>query len=149
MDRISDKTAQRFLKARQNLSRSWKLWLSVKALKEHGGIQIPENARALIEGVYGEEAQKLIPEGLLGRANEARDLSWPPSVLPLKALFLLVWDTRMSRKAGGARPEFQPAWAKRQRAFASQNGRAAGSGPGAAIQNMPGNTALSPCGLFL
>ena len=52
-----------------------RLWLTVKALKEHGGIRIPENARALIEGVYGEQAQKLIPEGLSALSNEAEGSS--------------------------------------------------------------------------
>ena len=48
-----------------------RLWLTVKRLKEHGAVRIPENARALIEGVYGEEADRLIPEGLRKRSNEA------------------------------------------------------------------------------
>jgi CRISPR-associated endonuclease/helicase Cas3 len=40
------------------------LWLTAKWLSEHKGFTMPENARNMIESVYGESAQTLIPEGL-------------------------------------------------------------------------------------
>ncbi|USF87089.1 CRISPR-associated helicase Cas3' [Candidatus Endoriftia persephone] len=39
------------------------LWLGMKRLHERGGFAMPEDARGLIEGVYGNEAEP--PEGLL------------------------------------------------------------------------------------
>lgn len=45
------------------------LWLGAKLLRQQGGFRMPEDARGLIEGVYGEEAE--IPEGLQRRSNEA------------------------------------------------------------------------------
>jgi CRISPR-associated endonuclease/helicase Cas3 len=38
------------------------LWRTCKILREEGGIQLPERARVLLEGVYGEEAA--LPDGL-------------------------------------------------------------------------------------
>lgn len=46
------------------------LWLGAKLLRESGGFRMPEDARKLIEGVYGDEAE--IPEGLQGRTFEAQ-----------------------------------------------------------------------------
>jgi len=40
------------------------LWLTVELLRKQGQFAMPEDARLLIEGVYGEEAQSHIPEGL-------------------------------------------------------------------------------------
>ena len=47
------------------------LWLSVKRLQEQGKFRMPEDARSLIEGVYGDDAQAVIPDGLLRHSNEA------------------------------------------------------------------------------
>jgi CRISPR-associated endonuclease/helicase Cas3 len=47
------------------------LWLTANRLQHLGQFRMPNDARRLIEGVYGEEAQKDIPEGLLVRGNEA------------------------------------------------------------------------------
>ncbi|MEW7987769.1 MAG: CRISPR-associated helicase Cas3' [Candidatus Thiodiazotropha sp.] len=45
------------------------LWLSLKVLLKHSGFRMPEDARRLIEGVYNEEAEGLIPEAL-------QELTW-------------------------------------------------------------------------
>lgn len=45
------------------------LWLTLSVLLQKSGFSMPEDARRLIEAVYGEEAQERIPESL-------RDLSW-------------------------------------------------------------------------
>jgi CRISPR-associated endonuclease/helicase Cas3 len=41
-----------------------KLWLSARALQNFGRVRIPEQARDLVEFVYGPEAEMLIPEAL-------------------------------------------------------------------------------------
>lgn len=46
-----------------------RLWLGAKLLREHGGFRMPEDARDLIEGVYGDEAEW--PAGLDGRSFAA------------------------------------------------------------------------------
>ncbi|AMX01708.1 hypothetical protein A3224_03140 [Microbulbifer thermotolerans] len=43
------------------------LWLTLKALREDGGIDMPGCARHLIESVFGEDAEPRIPEGLQQR----------------------------------------------------------------------------------
>lgn len=47
------------------------LWLTAKLLHQQGKFQMPEDARRLIEGVYGVDAQDDIPQTLLYRSNEA------------------------------------------------------------------------------
>jgi len=49
-----------------------RLWLTVKLLSERGKIELPEDARFLIEGVYGEEAAATIPETLAGIQAECQ-----------------------------------------------------------------------------
>lgn len=46
------------------------LWLGAKLLREHGGFRMPEDARDLIEGVYGDDAE--LPPGLEGRSFAAQ-----------------------------------------------------------------------------
>lgn len=40
------------------------LWLTARWLVDHRGYSVPEDARAMIEGVYGDAASVAIPEGL-------------------------------------------------------------------------------------
>ncbi|PID44742.1 MAG: CRISPR-associated helicase/endonuclease Cas3 [Proteobacteria bacterium] len=47
------------------------LWLTANLLHQQGKFRMPEDARRLIEGVYSEEAQDKIPEGLLYQSLEA------------------------------------------------------------------------------
>lgn len=47
------------------------LWLSASLLQRQGKFRMPEDARLLIEGVYGLEAQIDIPVGLQHQSNEA------------------------------------------------------------------------------
>lgn len=42
-----------------------RLWLGLRVLLQQGGIRLPEDARLLIEAVYGEKASQDIPEALL------------------------------------------------------------------------------------
>ncbi|MEN8168406.1 MAG: CRISPR-associated helicase Cas3', partial [Pseudomonadota bacterium] len=46
------------------------LWLTMKLLRDHGGFRMPEDARDLIEGVYGTENE--IPDGLWRASAEAQ-----------------------------------------------------------------------------
>ena len=46
------------------------IWLTMKLLRENGGFRMPEDARALIEGVYGSETD--IPEGLWRASADAQ-----------------------------------------------------------------------------
>lgn len=46
------------------------LWLTMKLLRENSGFRMPEDARALIEGVYGAENE--IPDGLWRASAEAQ-----------------------------------------------------------------------------
>ncbi|MFP4038138.1 MAG: CRISPR-associated helicase Cas3', partial [Desulfobacteraceae bacterium] len=48
-----------------------KLWLTANLLAEKGGYRIPDDARRLIEGVYGEESENLVPEALREADNKA------------------------------------------------------------------------------
>lgn len=47
------------------------LWLTAKLLHQRGKLQMPEDARQLVEGVYGVDAQDAIPQALRYRSNEA------------------------------------------------------------------------------
>ncbi|MBP2146365.1 CRISPR-associated endonuclease/helicase Cas3 [Methanofollis sp. W23] len=49
-----------------------RLWLTARLLAERGEIVIPRDARPLIEGVYGEESEQAIPEGLRRTAAEVQ-----------------------------------------------------------------------------
>lgn len=46
------------------------LWLTMKLLRANGGFSMPEDARKLIEGVYGDDSD--IPEGLWQASAEAK-----------------------------------------------------------------------------
>lgn len=48
------------------------LWRTARKLEEKGRIRVPEEARELVEGVYGEEAEP-IPEALEEATTEARE----------------------------------------------------------------------------
>jgi CRISPR-associated endonuclease/helicase Cas3 len=48
-----------------------KLWLTASLLAEKGGYRIPDDARRLIEGVYGEDSENLVPEALREADNKA------------------------------------------------------------------------------
>ncbi|HXK56486.1 MAG TPA: CRISPR-associated helicase Cas3', partial [Gammaproteobacteria bacterium] len=45
------------------------LWLTMKLLRENRGFRMPEDARALIEGVYGSDRK--IPRGLCEKSNDS------------------------------------------------------------------------------
>ncbi len=47
------------------------LWLTQQLLNQSGKFSMPDDARMLIDGVYGEEAQDLIPESLLSLSWDA------------------------------------------------------------------------------
>ncbi|MBP1148348.1 CRISPR-associated helicase/endonuclease Cas3 [Methylocaldum sp. RMAD-M] len=47
------------------------LWLTAKRLADQQGFRMPEDARALIEGVYGPEADQAMPGALLGKHFDA------------------------------------------------------------------------------
>lgn len=47
------------------------LWLTAKLLEKQGKFNMPDDARILIEGVYGMEVQSDIPDALLHRSSEA------------------------------------------------------------------------------
>jgi len=65
------------------------LWLTESLLRERGRIAVPDDARDLIEGVYGEEAAERVPKGLRSRANRAEgDRSAKSSLAKLNALIL-------------------------------------------------------------
>ncbi|HET8552557.1 MAG TPA: CRISPR-associated helicase Cas3' [Gammaproteobacteria bacterium] len=40
------------------------LWLTQMLLREHGGFQTPGDVRRMVEGVYGDDANEMVPEGL-------------------------------------------------------------------------------------
>jgi len=47
------------------------LWLTAQFFAERGHLRVPEDARAMIEGVFGENARNAIPERLMNREVEA------------------------------------------------------------------------------
>jgi CRISPR-associated endonuclease/helicase Cas3 len=53
-----------FPKAAYVYTRHSRLWLTARWLEEHGGFAMPEDAREVIEHVYGEASDGLISEGL-------------------------------------------------------------------------------------
>jgi CRISPR-associated endonuclease/helicase Cas3 len=60
-----------FKKAKYIYENHGQLWLTASLLKERGKFQMPEDARRLIEGVYGEDAELKIPANLLNSALDA------------------------------------------------------------------------------
>jgi CRISPR-associated endonuclease/helicase Cas3 len=48
-----------------------RLWLTAKLLRESGKFAMPDDARALIEGVYGEDADTSIPTAFQSKTNKA------------------------------------------------------------------------------
>ena len=62
--------AQPFRRAAAVYPNHGQLWLGLKLLKDRGGFRMPDDARDMIEGVYGENAEP--PEGLQGRTWEAQ-----------------------------------------------------------------------------
>lgn len=49
-----------------------RLWLGARWLEPRGGFRMPDDAREMIEAVYGDDSDDRIPEGLQGRTDEAR-----------------------------------------------------------------------------
>jgi CRISPR-associated endonuclease/helicase Cas3 len=47
------------------------LWLTAHLLANRKGFRMPDDARTLVEGVYGEDAESSIPEALLGKFFDA------------------------------------------------------------------------------
>ena len=65
------------------------LWLTARLLENKKGFHVPEDVRELTEGVFGTEAQYLIPEGLIERAYEAEGQNMADrSIAQLNALKL-------------------------------------------------------------
>jgi len=65
------------------------LWLTARLLADNGQFTIPDDARYLVEGVFGAEHQDRIPEGLRGRDSKAEgDAKAAISVAQLNALEL-------------------------------------------------------------
>ncbi|SDM82723.1 CRISPR-associated helicase, Cas3 family [Franzmannia pantelleriensis] len=71
------------------------LWLTQRTLRELGGVRMPEQARELIEGVYGEVID-LVPDGLQGARWEQKGIQGvATSMANFNALELeagYVWD---------------------------------------------------------
>ena len=69
---------------------SGRLWLGMKKLMELGSIKMPDNARELIEAVYGEDAVEHIPENLL---KQEQSLIGSERAIAAKAhAQILKWD---------------------------------------------------------
>ncbi|WP_280553579.1 CRISPR-associated helicase Cas3' [Halomonas sp. 25-S5] len=71
------------------------LWLTQRVLRDRGAIRMPEEARPLIEGVYGEVADQ-VPDGLQGARWEQRGMQGvAESMATFNALELeagYIWD---------------------------------------------------------
>lgn len=79
--------AQEFQRAAFVYPDHGRLWLTMRALRELGGIMIPEHSRDLIEGVYSSAAQDDIPEGLAGISEKAEGARMAEaSMAPFNAL---------------------------------------------------------------
>jgi len=63
--------AARFPNAQKVYEHHGQLWLTATLLYRKGKFRMPDDARRLIEGVYGDDAQAEIPEGLLHQSFEA------------------------------------------------------------------------------
>ena len=59
-----------FQKAKYIYPNHGQLWLTAQLLNQKGQFKMPEDARALIEGVYSEEAEEDIPDALLNTVWE-------------------------------------------------------------------------------
>jgi CRISPR-associated endonuclease/helicase Cas3 len=75
-----------------------RLWLSARALTSRGGFCMPEDARQLIEGVYGPDAE--IPAGLQKPSNDAEGRDWAAVNVAYAAQ--LEFETGYRRGRGGA-----------------------------------------------
>jgi CRISPR-associated endonuclease/helicase Cas3 len=64
MDVSVDWFSEMFPRAAKVYPDHGQLWLAGRLLNERGGFRMPEDARTLIEGVYGEEAEATMPEVL-------------------------------------------------------------------------------------
>ena len=71
----SDWYAGFFRNAQKIYRNHGQLWLTANVLYKRGKFQMPEDARMLIESVYGEEQQENIPEGLIHHSYEAEGQS--------------------------------------------------------------------------
>ena len=60
-----------FPKAQKIYENHGQLWLTANLLQKNGQFQMPEDARMLIEGVYGEDSESSIPEELMGSVLDA------------------------------------------------------------------------------
>ncbi len=67
----ADWLASFFPKAQKVYAHHGQLWLTARVLQQQGGFQMPEDARHLIEDVYGNYAQSVIPDALVARSLEA------------------------------------------------------------------------------
>ncbi len=61
---------QKFPRGAYVYANDGQLWLTQKILQEKGVIQTPDNARYLIESVYGGDVQKILPRELVRRDQE-------------------------------------------------------------------------------
>jgi len=78
------------------------LWLTQQLLAKAGSLSMPGDARTLIEGVYGDEAEELIPEGLSELTWKAvGDDSGKLSMASLNVLKLAKGYSRASSDGGG------------------------------------------------
>ncbi|HOP48597.1 MAG TPA: CRISPR-associated helicase Cas3' [Desulfobacteraceae bacterium] len=78
------------------------LWLTQQQVCRSGSICIPSDARTLIEGVYGEKGQELIPDSLLGLSwNAEGEAGSRRGMARLNALKLEKGYTRSSAEDSG------------------------------------------------
>jgi CRISPR-associated endonuclease/helicase Cas3 len=75
-----------------------RLWLSARKLITRGGFSMPDDARALIENVFGPDAE--YPDGLQARSNEAEGKDW--AAVNIASAARLKLETGYSRGNGGA-----------------------------------------------
>jgi CRISPR-associated endonuclease/helicase Cas3 len=81
------------------------LWLAARLLRERGGFRLPEDARELLEAVYGEEAKERVPKALA------------TADLPVEGQLLgaMAWaNTNMLKLSSGYKREDTP-WAEDER----------------------------------
>lgn len=66
-----------------------RLWLTAKLLRESGRLAMPDDARALIEGIYGDDAEASIPAAFQAKVNQVEgDKSARQSVASANAIAL-------------------------------------------------------------
>lgn len=68
---LSDWYAQLFPRGAFVYPKHGQLWLTVRRLLEQGTVRLPDDARPLLESVFGEEAQLDVPEDLATRDERA------------------------------------------------------------------------------